>query len=190
MSERKDLAANGSVEQPVGQLAPNEPEFLVIGKLRRPHGLRGEMLMDVLTDFPERLVPGATVFLGEEHQPQRISGLRSHDQALLVTIAGFPTPDEVSRFRNHLVYVRVDDRPVLPEGEYYHHQLLGLKVVQDSGETLGIVSEILITGANDVYVVRPEDGPEILLPAIAEVVREIDLAQGLMVVHLLPGLID
>jgi 16S rRNA processing protein RimM len=190
MSGREDLVADSSAEHPAGSPTLGEPEFLVIGKLRRPHGLRGEMLMDVLTDFPERLVPGATVFLGEEHQPQRISGLRSQDQALLVSIAGFQSPEEVGRFRNHLVYVRVADLPQLPEGEYYHHQLLGLKVVQDSGETLGILSEILITGANDVYVVQPEEGPEILLPAIAEVIREINLAQGYLVVHLLPGLIE
>jgi 16S rRNA processing protein RimM len=189
MSGQEDQVSSSSSEQPAGSPTRGEPEFLVIGKLRRPHGLRGEILMDVLTDFPERLLPGATVFLGEEHQPQRITGLRPQDQALLVTIAGFQSPEEVGRFRNHLVYVRTDDRPVLPEGEYYHHQLLGLKVIRDSGENLGILSEILITGANDVYVVQPEDGPEILLPAIADVIQEIDLAQGYLVVHLLPGLV-
>jgi 16S rRNA processing protein RimM len=190
MSGQEGLVANSSPEHPAGSPISGEPEFLVIGKLRRPHGLRGEMLMDVLTDFPERLMPGTLVFLGEEHQPQRISDLRSQDQALLVTIAGFESPEEVGRFRNYMVYVRADDRPVLPEGEFYHHQLLGLKVVQDDGVALGIVSDILVTGANDVYVVQSEDGREILLPAIEEVIQEIDLAQGHLVVHLLPGLIE
>ena len=91
--------------------------------------------------------------------------------------------------RNELVYVRADDRPPLAEGEYYHHELIGLRVVDESGDILGILVQILDTRANDVYVVRPQAGPEILLPAIESVILDIDLEKGEIRVHLLPGLI-
>jgi 16S rRNA processing protein RimM len=77
----------------------------------------------------------------------------------------------------------------LPEGEYYHHQLIGLKVVSEQGKVLGKVTEILATGANDVYVVRAEIGPEILIPAADEFVRAVDLEHGELQVRLVPGLL-
>jgi 16S rRNA processing protein RimM len=97
-------------------------------------------------------------------------------------------PESAGELRNQMVYVRADDRPPLPEGEYYHHQLLGLDVVSEQGEYLGHLTQILGTGANDVYVIRPESGPELLLPAIESVVLDIDITHGEMKVRLLPGL--
>ena len=163
---------------------------MAVGKLRRPHGLRGELQMDVLTDFPERLVPGVTLYLGPDHQSMRLRSRRWHDQALLVAFEGCQTPEQAGEYRNLLVSVRADDRPALPEGEYYHHQLIGLRAVTEEGQLLGTVREILVTGANEVYVVLPEDGPEILLPGIEQVVLGIDPEKQEMRVRLLPGLIE
>jgi 16S rRNA processing protein RimM len=162
---------------------------LVVGKLRRPHGLRGEILMDILTDFPERLLPGETVYIGENYRSFNIRTRRPHKGGLLVTFDPYHDPESVGSLRNLLVYVRTDDRPPLPEGEYYHHQLLGLHVLSDEGQSLGHLIKILDTGANDVYVVRPESGSEILLPAIDSVILNIDLERGEILVHLLPGLL-
>jgi 16S rRNA processing protein RimM len=147
------------------------------------------MVMEVITDFPERLRSGVTVYVGEAHQPQRIRSRRIHGKGLLVAFDSTSDPDTAGQFRNQLVYVRSDDRPPLSEGEYYHHQLLGLAVVSDEGQALGRLAQILGTGANDVYIVRPEAGAEILLPAIDEVILEINLERGEIKVHLLPGLI-
>jgi len=91
--------------------------------------------------------------------------------------------------RNELLSVRSEDIPDLPEGEYYHHQILGLHVVGENGDNLGTVIDILETGANDVCVVRQESGAELLLPIVDATVLEIDLAKGIMRVHLLEGLI-
>lgn len=176
-------------EQPAGSPSGGEPAFLVVGKLGRPHGVRGEILMQVITDFPERLQPGVTVFVGQQHQPELIRSRRIHGQGLLLTFDGYTTPETVGALRNALVYVPTSDRPPLPQGEYYHHQLLGLHVVNEDGRELGRVHEILSTAAHDIYVVRGESGPEILLPAIDEVILEIDPESGLLRVHLLPGLI-
>jgi 16S rRNA processing protein RimM len=81
------------------------------------------------------------------------------------------------------------DRPPLPEGEYYHHQLIGLKVVNEQGDVLGKVKEILATGANDVYIVRPEIGKEILIPAVDEFILAVNLERGELRVRLAPGLL-
>jgi 16S rRNA processing protein RimM len=175
----------GEVAGPSG----DRPVFLVVGKLLRPHGVHGEMLMGVLTDFPERLVPGTTLFVGPQYQPLRLRTLRRHQRGLLVAFEGYQTPEAVAVLRNQYASVRTEDRPPLEKGEYYHHQLLGLRVVDDTGQFLGILSEILATGANDVYVVSPESLPDILLPATEEVVLGVDLERGEIRVHLLPGLL-
>ena len=99
------------------------------------------------------------------------------------------TPEDAGLYRNTWVYVPTADRPELPEGEYYHHQLLGLNVVTTEDRELGILADIIETGANDVYVVRDADGNEVLLPAIPPVILDVNLADRQMRVHLLDGLI-
>ena len=179
---------NNRVPEP-GSPPNGEPAFLVVGKLRHPHGVRGEILLEVITDFPERLQPGVTLLVGEQHQPLHLLSRRAHNKGLLVSFDGYTTPETVGALRNAMVYVTTASRPPLPEGEYYHHQLLGLRVLDDDGSELGRISEILTTGANDIYVVRGESGSDLLLPAIEEVIREVDLINGLLHVHVLPGLI-
>lgn len=181
--------ANMRSERFAGSPPGGEPVFLAVGKLRRPHGVKGEMLMEVLTDFPDRLTPGMTVYVGSVHQPLVFLSCRWHIKALLVKFVGYPDRESVADLRNQLVYLHAQDRPDLPEGEYYHHQVLGLRVVNDEGRPLGDVVEILETGANDVFVVRNETGKEILLPVIDEVILNIDLVRGELRVHLLPGLV-
>ena len=166
-----------------------EPEYLVVGFLRRPHGVKGEILMDVHTDFPERLKTGMTLFVGDEYQPMVIASRRPHAAGMLVRFRGVKAPEAAGQYRNTRVYVLTADRPELPEGEYYHHQLIGLNVVTDEGRDLGLLVDILETGANDVYVVRDAVGNELLLPAIPLVILEVGLADRQMRVHLLDGLI-
>lgn len=181
-----------SISKPAhtGSLKPDEPDFLAIGKLRRPHGVHGEIIMEIFTDFPERLHRGSLLYVGESRQEIRLNSIRPNNTTLLVSLEGYTTPETVGIFRNQIVFVPVADRPPLPEGEFYHHQIIGLRVVSDEGQALGVVSEILETGANDVCVVRPLIGSEILLPLIDPVVLQIDLEKREMLVHLLPGLVE
>ena len=185
MASKETKAAVETGSQTVG-----EPGYLVVGFLRRPHGVKGEMLMDVHTDFPERLKTGKTVFVGDEYRPKVIASLRAHAAGILVRLRGVKSPEDAGQYRNTWVCVATADRPALPEGEYYHHQLLGLNVVTDEGHDLGVLVDVLETGANDVYVVRgATDGIEVLLPAIPPVILEVRLADRQMRVHLLDGLI-
>lgn len=174
--------------QPTGSPLPGEPVYLAVGKLRRPHGVHGEIILELWTDFPERLRARKAVFVGENHEPQTLASRRTHAEGLLISFDGFSTPEEVGKLRNQIVYARANELPVLPDGEYYHHQLLGLRVLDEAGLELGTVTDILETGANDVLVVRPPAGPEILLPVIEQVVLGIDLPKGELHAHVLPGL--
>ena len=184
MASRNKTATAGTGSPPVG-----EPEYLVVGFLRRPHGVKGEILMDVHTDFPERLKTGMTLYVGDQYQPMMVASRRSHASGMLVRFRGIKSPEEAGLYRNTWVYVPTANRPSLPEGEYYHHQLIGLDVVTDKGRNLGVLADIIETGANDVYLVRDADGNEVLLPAIPPVILDVKLADRQMCVHLLDGLI-
>ena len=180
----------GHAERPAGSPAAGEPAFLAVGKVRRPHGVAGDVLVEIYTDFPERLQTKATIYAGEKHIPLTILRQRSHNDGVLIAFDGFTTPEQVGRFRNQILYIERADAAELPEGEYYFHELVGLSVTDETGELLGKVTEIVETGANDVYVVTNDTGQELLLPAIPDVILNVDLVSKSMKVHLLPGLLD
>jgi len=165
-----------------------EPVYLVVGFLRRAHGLRGEMIMDLHTDFPERLRSGRKLFVGEDHKPMTLAGARSHAKGMLVKLKGIETPEDAGQLRNQWVYVKATDVPSLPAGKIYQHELFGFEVVDENGKSLGELAEIIETGANDVYIVRDANGGELLLPAIPSVILDLDREHRLMRVHLLEGL--
>ena len=166
-----------------------EPVYLVIGYLRRPHGVSGEIIMDLHTDFPDRIKSGRKVLVGDKHQPLTLDSVRGHANGLLVRLRGIDTPEDAGKFRNQWVYVKASEVPPLPEGQHYKYELIDLNVVDENGSPLGKLVEILETGANDVYVVRDDSGREILLPAIPSVILDLDMDQRTMKVHLLEGLV-
>ena len=169
---------------------PGEPEFLAVGKLRRPHGVRGEMLMSIWTDFPERLHPDKQVYVGKTYQPYQINTIRDHRQELIISFDGLTSRDDVGHLRNQVVYVRASEIPALPDDGIYLHQIMGLKVISDEDETvLGTVAEIIETGANHVLLVRRQDKGDLLIPDIDPVVLNINLEKGEILVHLIPGLV-
>ena len=172
-----------------GSSLSGEPEFLVVGKLGKPHGIHGEIVMDIYTDFPERLQPGEIVYIGPQFQLLEISKRRPHSRGLLVSFAGYQTREKIAELRNLIVQVLTVDRPQLPQGEYYRHQVLGLQVVDENETSLGRITAILETGANDVYVIKGDDGSEVLIPAVESVVQDIDLEGNQVRVQLLPGLL-
>ncbi len=166
-----------------GSPTPGEPVFVIVGQLRRPHGIKGEILMEVLTDFPQRLKAGMMVYLGEDHRPIEITHRRAVSKGLLLSFSGFEDCDQVSVLTNQSVYVPVNSLPALPDGEYYYHQLIGLSVVDKAGIELGKIVEIIETGSNDVYVVQSAGGEELLLPALPDVILNVDLHKGAMQVR-------
>ena len=186
-SQRRRLAARRRNKE-TGSLSKSEPDFVLVGILRRPHGLRGEALVSIDTDFPERLQKGKVLYLGEDQLPVTIRSRRGHNEGILLAFQEFPDKESLQNIRNLPLYARIEDIPKLPAGEYYRHQLIGLEVVEENGEVLGILVQVLDTSANDVYIVQSERGEEILLPATKEVIRGLDQEKKLMTVRLLPGL--
>lgn len=173
-----------------GSSASDEPFFVVVGKLRKPHGVRGEMVMTVATDFPELLSPGQEVYVGENHRPLTVRSTRWHRDDILIAFEEYHDRDEVGIYRNHLLFMLADDLPDLPDDEIYFYEVVGLKVITDTGQELGEVRDVLITGANEVYLVGREGEKDILLPATEEVILNILPEEGVMKVRLLPGLLE
>jgi 16S rRNA processing protein RimM len=178
MADHKELSGSPS----------GEPVYLTVGFIRRPHGVQGEMVMDLHTDFPERMKSGRKLLVGEGHQPLTLVSVRPHQAGLLVRFKGIETPEQAGQFRNQWVYIKASEVPRLPEGKIYQHELLGFQVVDENEQLLGDLVEILETGANNVYVVRNASGGEILLPVIPPVILETDPARRIIRVHLLEGL--
>ena len=173
-----------------GSPIAGEPVYLIVGYLRRAHGVRGEMVMEIQTDFPERLKPKKKVFVGKHYQPMIIASVRNQREGLLIKLNGIDTPEDAARYNNQLVYVTAADRPPLPKGQFYIHELIGFDVEDEEDKSIGTLSDIMQTGANDVYVVTRVDGSELLLPVISSVVLDIDADRRLIRVHLLDGLIE
>lgn len=166
-----------------------EPRYLVVGRILRPHGVRGELRVETFTDFPERIAALDRVYLGSEYLPYKPLNVRMHQELVLLTLEGCADRDAADLLRGVLVSVKREDAVPLESGEYYHFQLVGLQVETDAGESLGEVASVFeAPGANDVLVVFGPHG-EVLLPVISDVILNIDFEARRILVHLLPGLL-
>ena len=155
---------------------------ITIGRIGAPHGVRGEMRVIPLTDFPERFEGMKTVMAGDELL--HISQVRYHKRFVLLTFEEHPTREEAMRLTGRTLTVPREEAAPLAEGEFYTFDIIGLTALDTCGTILGTVENVIRTGSNDVYAVRSPDGREILIPALKRVVKEIDIAAGRMVVEL------
>lgn len=176
----------------VKQIA-EQPSYLAIGQIVGPHGIRGEVKVDVMTDFPERYRAGAKLYLGRGADDPAASAVeiatsRSHQGRMLVKLVSAPDRNAAELLRG--LYLLIPEREAMPLGQHenYVHDLIGLRVETDAGENLGELVEIVFTPANDVYVVRGPHG-EVLIPALRDVVLHVDLAARVMRVALPDGLL-
>lgn len=167
--------------------APQEPAegFVAVGRVLRPWGLRGDMKVESLTDFPERFGVGAGLWV--QGLERRVEASRWSKGALVLKLRGVDDLGAVDALRGELLQVRERDVRPLEPGAYYDYHLLGLRVVDEAAVMLGLVVEVLHTGANAALVVRGEQG-DLLLPFIEEVVKDIQLDTKLMRVQLMDGL--
>ncbi len=131
--------------------------------------------MEAYSDQLRSLEPESEVFLGDPGSSRSVASIRPHQGRFLLRLAECSDRDQAEQFRGQEIRIPLDQKVPLPAGVYYHWQVLGLKVIEAGGRSLGEVSEILETGGNDVYVVRAASGAELLLPAISSVILDIDL---------------
>lgn len=161
------------------------PGFVAVGAVHGPHGVRGELKVEPLTDFPQRFEAGATLWAAG--RAYRVHSARLGQGLLLLALDGVTTRDDAQDLRGLLLEVPEGDLAPLKEGRYFRHQLIGMAVVDRAGTPLGRLEQVLETGANDVYVVRDAEG-ELLVPAIDSVVVEVDVAGGQMVIEPMTGM--
>ena len=167
-------------------------DFIVVGKVVAVHGVKGAIKIRPLSEEGENLLDQKTLLIGKpgkEPELLKIIKMRTHKGVLITQLEDVDSIEKASRLVGREVMVKAGDLPPLEEGEYYWHQLRGLEVLTVSGESLGRIVGLIETGANDVYIVK-KGKREILLPAIEDVIKEIDLKKGVAIVDPLDGLIE
>ncbi|MFZ7111351.1 MAG: ribosome maturation factor RimM [Desulfatiglandales bacterium] len=166
--------------------------LLLIGKVIRPHGLMGQLRIWSYAESHASLSDVVGVFLedssGEIHNYEVIT-LKPHKRFFLMSLRGLTSLEEAEKYRGAGIYIDKRDLKATEEHEYFWHELIGLAVYLKTGPYIGTLSHILPTGAHDIYVVR-EGEKEILIPAIQDVVKEIDLTNGRVIIEELEGLLD
>lgn len=163
---------------------PAADRLVALGRILRPHGVKGEARVQLLTDFPERFLDTEGVFLVSPQgavRAARICGARFHQDRILLRFEGVHAPEEVALLREHLVSVQEEDLVELEDDEYWHFELEGLEVRLEDGTPLGRLQEVLTTPAHDLYSVSTAGG-ELLIPAVGEYVKRVDLEGGFMTV--------
>lgn len=171
---------------------PTATTYLVIGQITRPHGVRGEVRASIITELPERFQWLEIVYLSRQAddpapRPVPVESARLHQGHVLLKLGGINDRNDAENLRTHWLLVPESEALPLDEGEYYLYQLEGLAVYTDEGEHLGEIVETIETKANNVFVVNGSGG-ELLLPDIDDVVLDIDMDTGRVIVHLLDGL--
>jgi len=170
------------------------PARLVVGRVLRPHGIGGELAVEVLSDAPDRFAAGATLDAGDPDVPAAlrqltIAGVRPHQGRLLVRFAGVGDRDAADTLRGQLLSIPLEAARRLGPGEYWPHQLVGLAVIDQEGQPRGTVAAVLPGAAHDLLRVRRPDGGEVLVPTVAALIT-VDLAAGRISVDAIPGLLD
>ena len=152
-----------------------------VGQVTGPFGLAGAVKVYPLTDFEDRFAPGAELFL--DGRPHRVEWWKPGHPTVTLKLVGIENRTFAELYRGRYLEVPADAVHPLGEGSFYHHQLIGLKVVTASGRAVGELTGVLERPANDVWVVAAEDGAEHLLPATRDAVIAVDLAEGRVTVQ-------
>ena len=164
-----------------------ELEFITIGQVQAPWGNQGKLKVKVLTDFPERFAPSSTVYINR--QPVTIARVEWQKGNAIIKLNAVDSVAAAQRLKGQPVEIHHSQLKSLPEGQYYHFQLIGLEVWTAQGELLGTVAEILTAESNDIYIIQGNKG-EILIPAIGDVIKSIELDKGRIVIEPIEGLLS
>lgn len=162
-----------------------------VGVITAPHGVHGEVKVFPTTDDPRRFKKLKEVLLdtGKERLVMEIEGVKFFKKFVILKFKGLDNMNDVERYRQKSLYVTRENAVRLNKDEYFIADLIGLQVLDEDGEELGVLKNVLETGANDVYVVEMKDGRELLLPAIKQCILQVEPEEGFVKVHVLEGLL-
>jgi 16S rRNA processing protein RimM len=185
--------APGRPGRPLG-VPRTPPARLVVGRVLRPHGVRGELAVEVLSDAPDRFSPGAELAVGEPDaaqplRPVTVEAARLHQGRLLLRLVGVDDRDAADRLRGALLSIPLAAARPLADDEFWPHQLIGLAVVDRDGRERGRVAEVVPGAAHDLLAVELTEGGSALVPAVAALVT-VELQARRVLVDDLPGLLD
>ena len=164
----------------------SEPEFITIGEILAPWGIKGKLRVKVVTDFPQRFAPCSKIYI--KRQPMTIGSTQWHKGKAIIKLNTIDCIEEAQRLNGQPVEIHHSQLEPLPEGQYYHFQLIGLEVWTTQGELLGNITDILAAASNDTYIISSAKG-EILIPATEDVVKSIDLDRGRITIEVIEGLL-
>ena len=164
--------------------------LLKVGIISNTHGIRGEIKVFPTTDDPKRYLDLEEVILdtGKEKKKMEIEKVRFYKNMVILKFKGIDDINEVLPYRQKNLYVTREQAVPLKENEYFIADLIGLAAVSDEGEDLGEVTDVIQSAANDIYVIKKKGMPELLVPAIKDCIKKVDVEAGSMEIHLLPGL--
>ncbi|MCM1126022.1 MAG: ribosome maturation factor RimM [Lachnospiraceae bacterium] len=167
-------------------------ELLKVGIISSTHGIRGEVKVFPTTDDPQRFKKLKDVLLDNEKEKRnlKIQSVKFFKQFVILKFEGIDDINDVEKYKGSSLYVTRDQAVKLDKDEYFIADLIGLTVIAKEENLKGTLKDVIETGANDVYVIELSDGRELLLPAIKECVRSVDIEKGEMQIHLLEGLLD
>lgn len=166
-------------------------EWATIGQVVALFGVRGELKVRSLTDIPDRFAQLEAVYLGPDYRRVAIEQVRPYKGELLILkLVGIDDANAAEALRHQRLFIPLNQLAQLPPGSYYQHDIIGLTVLLPDGSELGHVTDILETGSNDVYIIQTPAGEQVMIPAIKEVVKGIDLIRHTMAIDPLPGLLE
>lgn len=195
-AERHTTAAPppGAARKPSSKAAAHfatAGDWVAVGTIVGTFGIRGDLKVQPLTDFPERFARTPTLYLGDDHTPHAVESAREHGRIVVVHLGGIDTATAAEKLRGARLYVPATEVVALPADQYYLHDLIGLHVEHIDGTPLGVIADVITAGGNDLFVVRqPQARGEVLLPAVKEFVKSVDVASGVVRVAPIPGLFD
>lgn len=166
-------------------------DWVTVGEITGAFGIRGELKVRPLSDFTERFAPGAILYLGEKRERRVVSASRTQGTQIILALDELTTASDAERLRGKTLAIRGDQIATPAAGQFFQHDIIGLRVERMDGRALGVITDILPGAASDLYVVRDAaTGEERLLPAVREFIREVDVDAGVMRVSPIPGLFD
>jgi len=165
----------------------SEPEFITIGQVLAPWGIKGKLKVEVITDFPQHFTPSSKIYISR--QLMTINSTEWRKGKAIIKLDTIDSIEDAQQLRGRPVEIHYSQVHPLSEGQYYHFQLIGLEVWTTQEELLGNITHILTAESNDNYVVHGAKG-EILVPAIEDVVKTIDLDKGCVVIEAIEGLLS
>ena len=166
-------------------------KYLEIGQIVNTFGIKGQVKVKPFTDDINRFDELKEVYVEKKHELKlfQIEKVNYSKNMVILKLKGIETPEQAETLRNSYLKINRKDAKKLPEGTYYIADLIGLDVYTDEDEFLGKVDYIYNAGSSDIYVVKDEQGKEVLLPAIKDVLKQVDLENGKIIVHIIEGLI-